>query len=155
MGGGAERFDPEIARTTTSTATAAAGCMDVFAELAAPGRLAGSAGCRVESRRRLVVCRACGREPAGKRQPTESPRRARHQPKSHPNPKGEHHAASWTRRHKTFENLKAAFAGESQANRRYLYFAKQADVEGSRTSPASSATPPRARPATPTATSTS
>ena len=25
---------------------------------------------------------------------------------------------------KTHENLKAAFAGESQANRRYLYFAK-------------------------------
>ena len=31
---------------------------------------------------------------------------------------------------KTLENLKAAFAGESQANRRYLYFSKQADVEG-------------------------
>ncbi len=31
---------------------------------------------------------------------------------------------------KTEENLKAAFAGESQANRRYLYFAQQADVEG-------------------------
>lgn len=31
---------------------------------------------------------------------------------------------------KTQENLKAAFAGESQANRRYLYFAKVADVEG-------------------------
>jgi len=31
---------------------------------------------------------------------------------------------------KTHENLKAAFAGESQANRRYLYFAKVADVEG-------------------------
>ena len=30
----------------------------------------------------------------------------------------------------THENLKAAFAGESQANRRYLYFAKVADVEG-------------------------
>ena len=30
----------------------------------------------------------------------------------------------------THENLKAAFAGESQANRRYLYFAKAADVEG-------------------------
>ena len=30
----------------------------------------------------------------------------------------------------THDNLKAAFAGESQANRRYLYFAKQADVEG-------------------------
>jgi rubrerythrin len=31
---------------------------------------------------------------------------------------------------KTHSNLKDAFAGESQANRRYLYFAKQADVEG-------------------------
>ena len=31
---------------------------------------------------------------------------------------------------KTHDNLKAAFAGESQANRRYLYFAKVADVEG-------------------------
>ncbi len=28
------------------------------------------------------------------------------------------------------QNLKYAFAGESQANRRYLYFAKIADVEG-------------------------
>jgi rubrerythrin len=31
---------------------------------------------------------------------------------------------------KTQKNLKEAFAGESQANRRYLYFAKQADIEG-------------------------
>ena len=31
---------------------------------------------------------------------------------------------------KTQQNLKEAFAGESQANRRYLYFAKVADVEG-------------------------
>jgi rubrerythrin len=31
---------------------------------------------------------------------------------------------------KTFHNLKEAFAGESQANRRYLYFAKRADIEG-------------------------
>src|SRR5204863_8217441 len=31
---------------------------------------------------------------------------------------------------KTHDNLKAAFAGESQANRRYLYFASKADVEG-------------------------
>ncbi|HEY1958455.1 MAG TPA: rubrerythrin family protein [Polyangiaceae bacterium] len=31
---------------------------------------------------------------------------------------------------KTLQNLKDAFAGESQANRRYLYFAKVADVEG-------------------------
>jgi len=30
----------------------------------------------------------------------------------------------------THGNLKAAFAGESQANRRYLYFAKTADIEG-------------------------
>ncbi len=31
---------------------------------------------------------------------------------------------------KTHDNLLHAFAGESQANRRYLYFARQADVEG-------------------------
>ena len=31
---------------------------------------------------------------------------------------------------KTEANLKAAFAGESQANRRYLYFAQKADIEG-------------------------
>ena len=31
---------------------------------------------------------------------------------------------------KTEQNLKDAFAGESQANRRYLYFAAKADVEG-------------------------
>ena len=31
---------------------------------------------------------------------------------------------------KTEENLKEAFAGESQANRRYLWFAQKADVEG-------------------------
>ena len=30
----------------------------------------------------------------------------------------------------THDNLKEAFAGESQANRRYLYFAQKADVEG-------------------------
>jgi rubrerythrin len=31
---------------------------------------------------------------------------------------------------KTEQNLKDAFAGESMANRRYLYFAAKADVEG-------------------------
>jgi rubrerythrin len=31
---------------------------------------------------------------------------------------------------KTEQNLKDAFSGESQANRRYLYFAAKADVEG-------------------------
>ena len=31
---------------------------------------------------------------------------------------------------KTYENLMAAFAGESQANRRYLAFAKKAEQEG-------------------------
>src|SRR5579872_230603 len=31
---------------------------------------------------------------------------------------------------KTHQNLKEAFAGESQANRRYLYFARKADIEG-------------------------
>ena len=31
---------------------------------------------------------------------------------------------------KSHENLKGAFADESQANRRYLYFARAADIEG-------------------------
>ena len=31
---------------------------------------------------------------------------------------------------KTHDNLKHAFAAESQANRRYLYFARVADIEG-------------------------
>src|SRR5215475_4573058 len=31
---------------------------------------------------------------------------------------------------KSHENLKGAFADESQANRRYLYFARVADIEG-------------------------
>jgi len=31
---------------------------------------------------------------------------------------------------KSHENLKHAFAGEAQANRRYLYFARVADIEG-------------------------
>ncbi|PSR28185.1 MAG: rubrerythrin [Sulfobacillus thermosulfidooxidans] len=31
---------------------------------------------------------------------------------------------------KTHANLKEAFAGESQANRRYLFFAQKADIEG-------------------------
>ena len=31
---------------------------------------------------------------------------------------------------KTWANLKEAFAGETQANRRYLYFAQKADIEG-------------------------
>ena len=31
---------------------------------------------------------------------------------------------------KTHDNLKYAFSGESQANRRYLYFARRADIEG-------------------------
>ena len=31
---------------------------------------------------------------------------------------------------RTHENLKHAFAAESQANRRYMYFARRADIEG-------------------------
>jgi rubrerythrin len=31
---------------------------------------------------------------------------------------------------KSHQNLKEAFAGEAQANRRYLYFARIADIEG-------------------------
>lgn len=38
--------------------------------------------------------------------------------------------AEQLKKSKTLENLKAGFAGESQANRRYLYFALKADEEG-------------------------
>jgi len=34
------------------------------------------------------------------------------------------------RNSKSHENLKEAFAAESQANRRYMYFARRADIEG-------------------------
>src|SRR5512147_1394734 len=44
--------------------------------------------------------------------------------------KGEPAMSKSLKSSKTEGNLKAAFAGESQANRRYLYFAQKADVEG-------------------------
>ncbi len=52
---------------------------------------------------------------------------------------------------KTEQHLKDAFAGESQANRRYLYFAQKADVEGFNDVAPYSARPPKARPAMPMA----
>ncbi len=55
---------------------------------------------------------------------------------------------------KTHDNLKDAFAGESQANRRYLYFAKVADIEGYPEIASNFRRPPRARPDTLTVTST-
>ena len=38
--------------------------------------------------------------------------------------------AKTVKRSQTEQSLKEAFAGESQANRRYLYFANQADIAG-------------------------
>ena len=43
----------------------------------------------------------------------------------------------------THDNLMAAFAGESQANQRYLAYAKKADQEGFRRSPGYSERQPR------------
>ena len=54
---------------------------------------------------------------------------------------------------KTQQNLKDAFAGESQANRRYLYSRRRPTWKATTTSPSCSARPPKARPATPMATS--
>src|SRR5215468_12038838 len=51
-------------------------------------------------------------------------------PAAPPPPKRWRHGLSALKGSKTQQNLKEAFAGESQANRRYLYFAKIADVEG-------------------------
>lgn len=47
-----------------------------------------------------------------------------------PAPTGARNKMAKLKGSKTHENLKAAFAGESQANRRYLWMAKKADVEG-------------------------
>ena len=51
----------------------------------------------------------------------------------------------------TEQNLKDAFAGESQANRRYLYFAQKADVEGYMIFPQFSGPPRKGKPAMRTA----
>jgi rubrerythrin len=52
----------------------------------------------------------------------------------HPRPAFNHHTQEEDtmalKGSRTEQNLKDAFAGESQANRRYLYFAAKADVEG-------------------------
>jgi rubrerythrin len=53
---------------------------------------------------------------------------------------------------KTTDNLKEAFAGESQANRKYLAFARKADEEGCPRLPSCFVPPPRRRPSTPTRT---
>jgi len=53
---------------------------------------------------------------------------------------------------KTEESLKAAFAGESKANRRYLYFANMADIEGAPEVATYSVTLPKVRLAMHTAT---
>ena len=50
---------------------------------------------------------------------------------------------------KSHENLKHAFAGESQANRRYLYFARRADIEGYPDVGGLFRTSPRRKPAMP------
>jgi rubrerythrin len=47
-----------------------------------------------------------------------------------PSPSKEHAHMAELSGSKTHDNLKEAFAGESQANRRYLYFAQKADIEG-------------------------
>ena len=54
---------------------------------------------------------------------------------------------------KTEANLKEAFSGESQANRRYLYFANKADIEGQNDVAALFRSTAEARPAMHTATS--
>src|SRR5690606_38464409 len=61
--------------------------------------------------------------------PSAMVRRAGSSPRRAEEP-GQETAMSSLKGTRTHENLKAAFAGESQANRRYLYFANKADVEG-------------------------
>ena len=64
--------------------------------------------------------------------PSRGPVAAAHRPDPthHQHPTTERNTMPDLKDSKTEENLKEAFAGESQANRRYLYFAQKADVEG-------------------------
>ena len=87
----------------------------------------------------------------------EQPRIPRIYNESDPSPKGScnHPQGSppmQLKGSKTEGNLKAAFAGESQANRRYLYFANKADIEGYNDVSPCSAPPRKAKPAMLTAT---
>ena len=109
-------------RTTTSSATRAAWCDDVYADASASTGAPSTAahGLRVTGDRDRLprpARRCAGRDLLAPASPTT------------PNHlQGDH--MTELKGSKTHENLKEAFAGESQANRRYLYFAQKADVEG-------------------------
>src|SRR5207244_13120805 len=68
---------------------------------------------------------ACIGRPAHPESDGHRPPPAGHRPQG-----GETMAGKSIKGSKSHENLKEAFAGESQANRRYLYFARVADIEG-------------------------
>ena len=124
LGTGSARFDPNVeTRTTTWSATGAGGsatCTPTspvrpVPDGAAP-RGSGSSGTEIVFRGRCERCRDGLTASNRSNQFQQPPRKGI----TMPSLKGS----------KTEENLKEAFAGESQANRRYLYFAQKADVEG-------------------------
>src|SRR5665213_2598514 len=74
----------------------------------------------------FAACAPSARPPASIRWPEITP--SQYRPMDHLD--NERNTVPELKNSKTEENLKEAFAGESQANRRYLYFAQKADVEG-------------------------
>ena len=81
---------------------------------------------RIEFYGRCLECqRRAGRGPRGAGAPRRSPGAPAPAPPPPQPPEEDSHGRQSLKGTKTHENLKDAFAGESQANRRYLYFARR------------------------------
>jgi hypothetical protein len=91
----------------------------------------GSSSASVASRERISTFCSAARSAAWQRRVSATPRsKAASACSSGWSPARVRPRAARLKGSKTEHNLKEAFAGESQANRRYLYFAAKADVEG-------------------------
>ncbi len=137
LGTGTTRFDPNVERRASPSRVplAAARCATctptspTSACRPAPTRASRWARPRSCSAGRCRDCRRPLRRGLVPRQTIDLDNTT--SPKPTPTDEGEReHTVPALKGSKTESNLKEAFAGESQANRRYLYFAQKADIEG-------------------------
>ena len=135
VGTGRTRFDPNVDDpTTTWSAGAAAACATSSSTSRAVRPRRSRPGLRARQRRGHLPRPVpdvpdCARRPGSDRAPASRPTRRSDRPPA-PNTDQKGTPCPTLKDSKTEANLKEAFAGESQANRRYLYFAQKADVEG-------------------------
>ncbi len=127
VGTGSARFDPNVETTHHHLVCRTCGKVrDLAADLPRPQRAqSGGPGLR-RRQRRGGLPRPVWRVPGvltGRHQIDGT------RGEQHPSER-ETHEMPALKGSQTETNLKTAFAGESQANRRYLYFAQKADVEG-------------------------